>query len=126
MRRLGALSLAVAVLAIVGFTAFYGFVHRPDGSGRIEQAFYASALLIPPALFLLLALVLLLKKATGTNVLALIGIAALVGAPTLVFFLGGVVGLSLTAAELISIGAVSAVLVRRAAVDWPNGQVESG
>jgi hypothetical protein len=71
----------------------------------------------------LLALVLLLKEATSTNVLALIGIAALVGAPTLVFFLGGVVGFSLVGGMLISIGVVSAVLLRRSTVDWPNGQV---
>lgn len=126
MRRLGALTLAIAVLAIVGFAVFYGFVQRPDDSGRIEQAFYAGALLIPPALFLLLALVLLLKRATGTNVLALIGIAALVGTPTLVFFLGRVVGLSLTVAALLMVGATSVVLIRRSAVDWSDSPIGSG
>ena len=125
MRRLGALTLALAVTAIVAFAAYYGFVHRPDGGGRTEQAFFSGALLIPPALFLLLALVLLLRKATGTNVLALIGIAALVGAPTLVFFLGRAIGLSLAVAALLVIGATSAVLLRRSAVDWPDGQIDS-
>jgi hypothetical protein len=122
VRHIGALTLALAVTAIVAFAAFYGFVHRPDGSGRAEQVFYASTLLIPPALFLLLALVLLLKKATDTNVLALIGIAVLVGAPTLVYFLGSLVGISLTAATLGLIGAVSVVLIRRSAVGWPHGR----
>jgi hypothetical protein len=125
VRRLGALTLALAVTAIVAFAAYYGFVHRPDGGGRTEQAFFSGALLIPPALFLLLALVLLLRKATGTNVLALIGIAALVGAPTLVFFLGRAIGLSLAVAALLVIGATSAVLLRRSAVDWPDGQIDS-
>jgi hypothetical protein len=73
-----------------------------------------------------LALVLLLRKATGTNVLALIGIAALVGAPTLVFFLGGMIGLSLTAAALLVIGITSAVLIRRSGVDWSDGHFGSG
>ncbi len=123
MRRLGALTLALALAAIVAFTTYYGFVHRPGGGGRAEQAFYAGALLIPPALFLLLALVLLLRKAAGTNVLALIAIAALVGTPTLVFFLGRVIGLSLTAAALLVVGAISAVLIRRSAVGWPNSQI---
>src|SRR5660398_227558 len=100
VRRLGALTLAIAIAAIVAFTAFYGFVHRPDGGGRAEQVFYAVTLLIPPTLFLLLALVLLLRKATGTDVLALIGLAVLVGAPTLVYFLGSLIGVSLTATVL--------------------------
>ncbi len=126
VRRLGALTLALALAAIVVFAAYYGFVHRPDNGSRIEQAFYAGALLIPPALFLVLALVLLLRKATGTNVLALIGIAALVGAPTLVFFLGGMIGLSLTAAALLVIGITSAVLIRRSGVDWSDGHFGSG
>jgi len=34
VRHIGALTLALAVTAIVAFAAFYGFVHRPDGSGR--------------------------------------------------------------------------------------------
>ena len=123
MRRLGALTLALAVTAIVVFTAFYGFVHRPDGGGRAEQVFYAVTLLIPPTLFLLLALVLLLRKATGTDVLALIGLAVLVGAPTLVYFLGSLIGVSLTAAVLGLIGATSAVLIRRSAVGWRHGRV---
>ena len=122
VRRLGALTLALAVAAIVAFAAFYGFVHRPTGGGRNEQIFYAGTLLIPPALFLLLALVLLLKRATGVNVLALIGIAVLVGAPTLVLFLGSLVGISLAAATLGLIGA-GAMLMRRSAVGWPNGRV---
>ncbi len=122
VRRLGALTLALAVAAIVAFAAFYGFVHRPTDGGRSEQVFYAGTLLIPPALFLLLALVLLLKRATGVNVLALIGIAVLVGAPTLVLFLGGLVGISLAAATLGLIGA-GAMLMRRSAVGWPNQHV---
>ncbi|MHB8060768.1 MAG: hypothetical protein ACYDHO_08055, partial [Gaiellaceae bacterium] len=126
VRRLGALTLTLALAAVVAFAADYGFVHRPDSGGRTEQALYAGALLIPPALFLLLALVLLLRSATGTNVLALIAIAALVGAPTLVFFLGGLVGLSLTAAALLVIGALSAVLIRRPDVEWPGSQIGSG
>jgi hypothetical protein len=126
VRRLGALTIALELAAIVAFTAFYGFIHQPDSGGRAEQAFYAAALLLPPALFLLLALVLLVRQGAGVNVLALIGIAALVGAPTLVFFLGGVVGLSVAAAALLLIGATSAVLVRRSAVDWPDGPVGSG
>ena len=123
MRRIGALTLAVAVAAIVAFAAFYGFVHRPDDGGRAQQAFYAATLLIPPLLFLVLALVLLLRQAAGTNILALIGIAALVGAPTLVFFLGSLVGISLTAATLGLIGAASALLIRRSGVEWPRGRV---
>jgi len=121
VRRLGALTLAIAVAAIVAFAAFYGFVHRPDDGGRTEQIFYAATLLIPPALFLLLALVLLIKQSTGANVLALIGIAALVGAPTLVFFLGSLVGISLAVATLALIGVASAVLIRRSTVGWPHG-----
>jgi len=121
VRRLGALTLAVAVTAIVAFAAFYGVVHRPDGGGRAEQVFYAATLLVPPALFLLLALVLLIKKTAGANILALIGIAVLVGSPTLVFFFGGLVGISLAAATLGLIGA-SAVLIRRSAVGWPHGR----
>jgi len=124
VRRLGVLTLIVSVVAIVGFAAFYGFIHKPDDSGRAVQALYAATLLIPPALFLVLALVLLLKSATSTNVLALIGIAALVGAPTLVFFLGGLIGISLAAATLILIGAASATLIRRSVVDWPSSGIE--
>jgi len=123
VRRIGALTLAIVVAAIVAFAAFYGFVHRPDGGGRVQQAFYAATLLIPPVLFLLLALVLLLKQAAGTNILALIGIAVLVGAPTLVFFLGSLVGISLTAATLGLIGLASALLIRRSAVGWPHSRV---
>ncbi len=123
MRRLGALTLAVAVAAIVSFAAFYGFVHRPNDGGRAVQVLYAATLLIPPALFLMLALILLLRTATGTNVLALIGIAVLVGTPTLVYFLGGLIGIALTAATLILIGAASAALIRRSAADWPSGRV---
>ena len=122
VRRIGALTLALAVAAIVTFAAFYGFVHRPDDGGRTAQVLYAAPLLIPPALFLLLALVLLLKRATGTNVLALIGIAVLVGAPTLVYFLGSLVGISLTATTLGLLGAASAVLIRRSTVGWPHGR----
>ncbi len=124
MRRLGALTLVTAVAAIVGFAAFYGFVHRPNDGDRTVQVLYAATLLIPPALFLVLALVLLLRSATGTNVLALIGIAVLVGTPTLVYFLGGLIGISLTATTLILIGAASAALIRRSAVDWPSSRVE--
>jgi hypothetical protein len=123
VRRLGALTLVFAVTAIVAFAAFYGFVHRPTDGGRGEQILYAGTLLVPPALFLLVALVLLLKESTGTNVLALIGIAALVGAPTLVFFLGSAVGISLAAATLALIGAAGAPLVRRSAVGWPHGRL---
>lgn len=123
VRRLGALILALAVAAIVAFAAFYGFVHRPSDGGRNEQIFYAGTLLIPPALFLLLALVLLLRKATGTNVLALIGLAVLVGTPTLVYFLGSLLGISLTAATLGLVGVVSALLIRRSAIGWPHGNV---
>jgi len=122
VRRLGALTLAIAVAAIVAFAAFYAFIHRPDGGSRSEQVFYAGTLLIPPALFLLLALVLLLKRAAGTNILALIGIAVTVGTPTLVFFLGGTVGISLTAVTLGLIAAASAVLIRRSSVDWPHSR----
>jgi Na+/melibiose symporter-like transporter len=127
VRRLLALTLAaalaVAITAIVGFAAYWGFVHRPNAGDRTEQVFYAATLLIPPALFLLLALVLLLKKADGTNVLALIGIAVLVGAPTLVFFLGSRVGISLAAVALGLLGATSAVLMRRSAAGWLHGRV---
>ena len=123
MRRLGALTLVVAVAAIVGFAAFYGFVHRPSDGGRTVQVLYAATLLIPPALFLVLALVLLLRRATGTNVLALIGIAVLVGTPTLVYFLGGLIGISLMAATLILIGAATVALIRRSPVDWPPRRV---
>jgi Na+/melibiose symporter-like transporter len=111
------------VTAIVGFAAFYGFVHRSNDGGRAVQVLYAATLLIPPALFLVLALVLLLRRATGTNVLALIGIAVLVGTPTLVYFLGGLIGISLTAATLILIVAAGAALIRRSAVDWPSSRV---
>jgi hypothetical protein len=122
VRRLGALTLALAVTAIVAFAALYGFVQRSDGGGRAEQVLYTATLLIPPAFFLLLALVLLLKNSTGTNVLALIGIAVLVGAPTLVFFLGSLIGISLTAATLALIATISAVLLRRSALGWPQGR----
>jgi Na+/melibiose symporter-like transporter len=125
VRRLGALTLLVVVTAIVSFAAFYGFVHRPNDGGRAEQVFYAATLLGPPALFLVLALILLLRRATGTNVLALIGIAVLVGTPTLVYFLGSLIGISLTAATLIVIGAATATLIRRSAVDWPSGRIGS-
>jgi hypothetical protein len=121
VRYLGALTLALAVATLVAFAAFYGFVHRPDGGGRSEQILYAATLLIPPALFLLLALVLLLRSATSTNVLALIGIAVLVGAPTLVLFLGGLIGISLTAATLGLIG-TGAVLIRRPTIGWPRNR----
>ncbi len=121
LHRLGTLTLALALTAIVAFAAFYGVVHRPDNGGRVEQISYAATLLVPPALFLLLALVLLVKRATGANVLALIGISVLVGAPTLVFFLGNLVGISLSASTLLLIGATSVVLIRRSAVDWPSG-----
>jgi hypothetical protein len=125
LRRFEVLTLALALAAIVTFAAYYGFVHGPDSGGRAEQAFYAGALLIPPALFLLLALVLAHKKATGAGVLALVGIAALVGAPTLVFFLGNVIGLSLTAAASLVVGATSTLLNKRSAVDWPDEPVDS-
>lgn len=123
VRRLGALTLLVVVAAIVGFAAFYGFIHRPNDGGRAVQVLYAATLLIPPALFLVLALVLLLRRATGTNVLALIGIAVLVGAPTLVYFLGGLIGISLMAATLILIGVASFVLIRRSSVNWPSSRI---
>ena len=104
--RLGALSLALAVVAaIVGFAAFYGFVHRPMDGSRTVQVLYAATLLLPPALFLGLALMLLLRSATGLNVLSLVAIAILVGSPTLVFFLGGLTGVSLAALALALVGA---------------------
>jgi len=123
VRRFGALTLAIAVAAIVAFAAFYGFVHNPDGGGRTGQVFYATTLLVPPALFLLLALVLMFRQTAGLDILGLIGIAVLVGAPTLVFFLGGAIGIALTVATLGLIVAAGAVLNRRSGAGWPDGQV---
>ncbi|MGC9974585.1 MAG: hypothetical protein ABSC36_04255 [Gaiellaceae bacterium] len=123
MRRLGALTLLVVVAAIVGFAAYYGFVHRPNDEDRTVQVLYAATLLIPPALFLTLALILLLRRTAGTNVLALIGIAVLVGTPTLVYFLGGLIGISLMVAILIVIGAASAALMRRSTASWPSSHI---
>ncbi len=123
VRRLGALTLLVVVAAIVGFAAYYGFVHRPSEEGRAVQVLYAVTLLIPPALFLALALILLLRRTAGTNVLALIGIAVLVGTPTLVYFLGGLIGISLMAVALLIIAAASAALLRRSTPGWPSSHV---
>jgi Na+/melibiose symporter-like transporter len=123
VRRLGALTLLVVVAAIVGFAAYYGFVHRPNDEDRTVQVLYAATLLIPPALFLTLALILLLRRTAGTNVLALIGIAVLVGTPTLVYFLGGLIGISLMVAILIVIGAASAALMRRSTASWPSSHI---
>jgi hypothetical protein len=122
VHRLGALSLAVAVTAIVGFAAFYGFVHRPVDGARIVQILYAATLLLPPALFLGLALVLLLKRATGSSVLGLVGIAILVGSPTLVFFLGGLFGALLALSALALVGALAMIAFRRTALSLPDNR----
>jgi hypothetical protein len=122
VRRLGVLSLAVAVTAIVGFAAYYGFVHRSVDGARAVQVLYAATLLLPPALFLGLALVLLLKRATGSNVLGLVGIAILVGSPTLVFFLGGLIGALLSVSALALVGTLATVILRRAAISLPDGR----
>jgi len=122
VRRLGALSLAVTVAAIVGFAAFYGFVHRPVDGARAVQVIYAATLLLPPALFLGLALVLLLKRTTVSNVLGLVGIAILVGSPTLVFFFGGLLGALLSIAALALVGALATVVFRRATIRLPDGR----
>jgi len=116
VRRLGALTLSIAVAAIVGFAAFYGLVHRPVDGARAVQVLYAATLLIPPALFLGMALVLLLKRATGSSVLGLVGIAILVGSPTLVYFLGGFLGALLALSALALVGALATVAFRRAAI----------
>jgi len=93
MRRLGLVLLGDAIIALVGFTAYYGFAHDLDpGERRPTQVLYAAMLLLPPALFLTLAYALLIRRAPCTNVLGLVAIAALVGAPTLVFFLGHIWG----------------------------------
>ena len=120
MRRLGALSLAATVTAIVGFAAFYGFVHRPVDGARAEQVLYAATLLLPPALFLALALVLLLRRATGSNVLGLVAVAILVGSPTFVYFLGGLLGALLSVSALALVGALAAVVFRRTAIGLAN------
>jgi hypothetical protein len=125
VRRLGALSLAVAVTAIVGFAAFYGFVHRPEEGARAVQVLYAATLLLPPALFLGLALVLLLKRETGSNVLGLVGLAILVGSPTLVFFLGGLLGALLAVSALTLVGALATVFFRRTAISLPDGRFKA-
>ncbi|MGD0274095.1 MAG: hypothetical protein ABSB96_10250 [Gaiellaceae bacterium] len=122
MRRLGALSLTAAVTAIVGFAAFYGFVHRPVDGARAVQVLYAAMLLLPPALFLGLALVLLLRRATGSIVLGLVGIAILVGSPTLVLFLGGLLGALLAVFALALVGALATVTFRRAAMSLLDGR----
>jgi hypothetical protein len=115
VRRLGALLLLIAVCGVVGLTAYYGFVHRSVDGGRAAQVVYTAALLLPPALFLALALALLLRNATIPSVLGLVGVAVLVGAPTLVFFLGGL-GIFLSALALILIGTASVAIVRRRSV----------
>jgi len=122
VRRLGALSLTAAVTAIVGFAAFYGFVHRPVDGARAVQVLYAAMLLLPPALFLGLALVLLLRRATGSIVLGLVGIAILVGSPTLVLFLGGLLGALLAVFALALVGALATVTFRRAAMSLLDGR----
>jgi hypothetical protein len=122
VRRLGALSLAAAVTAIVGFTAFYGFDHRPVEGARAVQVLYAATLLLPPALFLGLALVLLFRRATGSNVLGLVGIAILVSSPTLVFFFGGLLGALLAASALALIGVLATVIFLHAAMSLPDGR----
>ncbi len=121
MRRLGALSLAAAVTAIVGFAGFYGFVYRPVDGARAVQILYAATLLLPPALFLGLALVLQFRRATESNVLGLVGIAILVGSPTLVFFLGGLFGALLAVSALALVGALATIVLRRAATSLPDG-----
>jgi hypothetical protein len=113
VRNLVAFILSGVVCAIVGFAAFYGFVHRPIDEGRVVQVVYSAVLLLPPALFLVLAVALLLRDATGASVLGLVGIAIFVGAPTLVYFLGGLFGVLLTAFALVLIGTTSAAMIRR-------------
>lgn len=125
VRRLGALSLAAAVTAIVGFAAYYGFVHRPVDGARAVQVLYAATLLIPPALFLGMALVLLLKRATGSSVLGLVGIAILVGSPTLVYFLGDLLGALFAVSALVLTVALASVAFRRTAIGFPNGRFRS-
>jgi len=125
VRRLGALSLAVTVAAIVGFAAFYGFVHRPMDGERAVQVLYAATLLLPPALFLGLALVLLLRQTTSSNVLGLVGMAILVGSPTLVFFFGGLLGALLSIAALALVGALATVVFRRATMSLPDGHISA-
>jgi hypothetical protein len=113
VRRLGALLLLLAAGGVLGFAGYYGFVHAPADGGRSVQAVYSCVLLLPPALFLVLALGLLLRNAAGVSVLGTVGVAVLVGAPTIVLFLGGEVGISLSALTLVLLGAASLALARR-------------
>ena len=108
VRRHATSLLGAVILAVLGFAVYYGFFSELEPGWRREtQVLYAATMLLPPALFLVLALVLRLRRAPSTNVLGLVAIAVVVGAPTFIFFLGGSWGIAAIAALLIPLGALT-------------------
>jgi peptidoglycan/LPS O-acetylase OafA/YrhL len=116
MRRLATLTLGLLALALFGFAVYYGLSGDSGDESQGTQLLYATMLLLPPAIFVALALGLLFRRAPSGNVLGLVAIAVLVGAPTLVFFFGAVVGAVVAATALIVIGTVLVHECRRTAV----------
>jgi hypothetical protein len=115
VRRFGGFTIATGLTAIVGFAVYYGIEHEPADGGRWTQVLYSSMLLMPAALILGLALVLLYKRASGLSVLGIVALAVLVASPTMVFFLGILAGSVVAGAALTLIGAVVIARLRRPA-----------
>ncbi|MGZ4359631.1 MAG: hypothetical protein ACXVZW_07595 [Gaiellaceae bacterium] len=104
MRRPLFLVLAPATLALAGFGCWFGLLHDPVSAlSRSGQVAYASLLLVPPLLFMVLATPLAASRSRRIDVLGLLALAALVGTPALLYFLG-IAGLAL---ELVGLAALA-------------------
>ncbi len=107
MRRPLLLALALVTLALGAFGLWFAFGHEPvDELSRRGHVAYASLLLVPPLLFLLLATALELRRHRRTEVLAMLALAALVGTPAILYFLGSL-GIVLELGALVALGAAA-------------------
>jgi peptidoglycan/LPS O-acetylase OafA/YrhL len=107
MRRPLLLGLTLATLALAVFAAWFAFGHGPVSElSRSSQVAYASLLLAPPLLFLLLATALEARRHPRTEILGMLALAALVGTPAALAFLG-LLGIVLELVALVLLAAVA-------------------
>jgi hypothetical protein len=107
VRRPLLLALALSSAALAAFAAWFALGQKPlDELSRHGQEAYASLLLVPPLLFVLLATALEARRHPRGEVLGMLALAALVGTPAALRFLGGLgVVLELVALVLLAAAA---------------------
>jgi low temperature requirement protein LtrA len=81
--------LALATAALAAFGVWFAIGHEPVGDlSRRGHVAFASLLLVPPILFLLLATGLEARRHQRSDVLGMLALATLVGTPAVLHFLG--------------------------------------